>query len=398
MLAITNAKLYTISGPIIDRGTVIIANGKISAIGKDIPVPQGAEIFDAQGKTIMPGIVEAHCHLSVMDFGGDSWDHDADGASAPSGNLGPAVTPELESYYAFNPRHEQLRHALASGITTILTRPGSGKIVSGMGIIAKTYGKSRKEMVIMNPAEVKMALGENPKRNFGSRKMMPSTRMGSAAVLREALIKTQAYMKKKANTKPGEVFAVNYQLEALSKVLSGELKARIHAHRADDIMTALRISDEFGFQLSIEHASEAHLIVDEIVKRNVPCVLGPTFARSKVETRNKNFASAGQLERAGVKVCITTDAPVVAAEYLRTCVSLCHREGMSEEGALKAMTLTAAEIIGIDDRLGSLDVGKDADMIMFNGHPLSFLSRVERAWVNGEVAFDIERDKEDWER
>lgn len=398
MLAIINANLVTVTGPIVENGTLIIENGKIKAVGKNLAVPAQAEVLDAKGKYVMPGIVEAHCHLGVMDFGMDEDDDnnfDGDGASGPGAGFGPAVTPDFMSYYAFNPRHIQLKQALAAGVTTILTRPGSGKIISGMGMVCKTFGKSRKEMVLVNPAEVKMALGENPKRNFGSRNQMPSTRMGSGALLRDAFLKARSYMAKREKNPDTPV---DYQLEPLVKVLKGELKARIHAHRADDIMMALRAMDEFGFQMSLEHASEAHFILDEITKRNIPCVLGPTWARTKVETAEKDFASAGILEKAGVQVCVTTDAGVVPQEYLRTCVSLCHRAGMSEAGAIRAMTLTPAEIIGVEQRVGSLDVGKDADIVILDGHPLELLSQVEQVFVNGLLAFDIERDKEEWEK
>ena len=283
MLAIINATLITASGPVIEKGTIIVAEGKIKAIGKNLTLPKEAEVIDAKGKYVMPGIVEAHCHLGVMDFGADDDDDnnfDGDGGQG-RGTFGPAVTPELMSYYAFNPRHVQLRQAVESGVTTILTRPGSGKIMSGMGMVCKTFGKSRKEMVLINPAEVKMALGENPKRNFGSRNQMPSTRMGSGALLRDAFVKARNYMQKRE--KDPET-PINFQLEPLVKVLKGELRAHIHAHRADDIMMALRASDEFGFKMVLEHASEAHFILDEIVKRNISCVLGPTLARTKVET------------------------------------------------------------------------------------------------------------------
>lgn len=396
MLAITNATLITISGPVIEQGTLILDNGKIIAIGKGLAIPSEAEVINAEGKYVMPGIVEAHCHIGVMDFDTNEEDNqfDADGAPNGGASFGPAVTPELMSYYTFNPRHEQVKQSLAAGVTTMLTRPGSGKIISGMGMVVKTFGKNRKEMVLLNPAEVKMALGENPKRNFGSRNMSPSTRMGSGALLRDAFIKAKAYMAKRE--KDPET-PINFQMEPLVKLLKGELVAHVHAHRADDIMMALRASDEFGFKLTIEHASEAHLLLDELKKRNVPCILGPSMTRTKVETTRKDFASAGILERAGIKVCITTDAGVVPQEYLQTCVCLSHRAGMSEAGALRAMTLTSAEIIGVADRLGSLDVGKDADVLVMNGHPLELMTQVEQVYVNGILAFDINRDKEAWE-
>ena len=398
MLAIKNATLYPISAPVIEQGTLLIENGKIIALGADVAIPEGAEIIDATGKHITPGIVEAHCHLSVMDFGDDDDDNQMAMDSIPAGmnpGFGPAVTPDYMSIYSFNPQHDDLFRALSAGVTTILTRPGSGKIITGQGIVAKTFGKNRKEMVLRNPAELKVALGENPKRSFGSRRLMPSTRMGSAALLREAFFKGQEYMKKR-EANPN--FPYNPQLEPIAMALRGEIPVCIHAHRADDIMTALRVKDEFGFHCTIEHASEAHLIADELRKRNVPAVLGPTLARTKLETAGKDFVAAGILERAGVTVCITTDAGVVPIEHLRTSVSLSYRAGMSEAAALRAMTLTAAEVIHVEDRLGSLDAGKDADLVVFDQHPLSLLSSVLQTWVNGQLAYDSGRDLESWER
>ena len=396
MIAIINATLYPISGPIIPKGTILIEGSKIKAVGSDIAIPVGAEIIDAAGKHIMPGIVEAHCHLSIMDFGDDDDNQALDSAPAPMNpGFGPAVTPEMMAYYAFNPFHNDLYRSLTAGVTTILTRTGSGKILTGQGIVAKTHGKSRKEMVLRNPAELKAALGENPKRSFGSRRLMPSTRLGSAALFRDAFIKGQAYLEKRAQN---PLMPYNQQLEPIAMALRHEIPVCIHAHRADDIMTALRMKDEFGFNCTIEHASEAHLIAEELRKRNVPAVLGPTQARTKLETAGKDFVAAGILERAGVTVCITTDAGVVPIEHLRTSVSLSYRAGMSEAGALKAMTLTAAEVIHVADRLGSLDAGKDADLAIFDGHPLELLSRVEQTYVNGILAYDHLRDPEPWQK
>ncbi|MHB0886085.1 MAG: amidohydrolase [Bacillota bacterium] len=421
-LAIKNARLYTVSHGIIDRGTVVAEDGKIAAVGANFKVPAGATVIDASGKVVMPGIVEAHCHLSVFDFFEDDMEGGEGGgrAGGPGGGgagLPPATTPDLDYYWAFNPRSESLKLAYAAGVTTILTRPGSGKVISGQDLVAKTWGRSREEMVILHPAGVKMAFGENAKRNFGSRGLMPSTRMGIAALLREALTKAQNYKRRKEryaaklaeyekavkggkkDAKPPEPVPYDYQLEPLVKVLNHELPARVHAHRADDIMTVLRIADEFGFELSLEHASETHKIVSEVKKRNIPCVVGPTMvSRGKVETREKTFATPGILERAGIKVAITTDASVVPIEHLRMAACLAYREGMSEAGALSAITLAAAEIARVADRVGSLDVGKDADLLIMDGHPLQFRTSVLKTFIDGVEVFDRATFREDWER
>ncbi|MGE5561099.1 MAG: amidohydrolase [Chloroflexota bacterium] len=405
MLAIKNAKIHTVANGIIERGTVIVRDGKIAAVGVDLPIPADCEIVDATGLTLMPGIVEAHCHVASMEADDDDM---MDGGESGGGWGLPAATPELDYWYAFNPRSEGLKRAVAAGITTIMTGPGSGKIISGTNFAAKTAGDSRKQMIIKNPVGLKMAFGENPKRNYGSRHQMPSTRMGSAAVLREALIRAQNYMRKQeaaargvvgANGKPVEAPPLDYKLEPIVKVLKRELKARVHAHRADDIMTVLRIRDEFGIDITIEHASEADHIIDEVAKRGVPCIVGPTYiSRSKVETRGKTFATPGRLERAGIKVAITTDAGVVPIEYLRMSASLAYREGMSEAGTIRAITLSAAEILGVEDRVGSIEVGKDADLVLLNGHPLSLLTTVQKVWVDGVKRWDREIDKEAWEK
>ncbi len=419
-LAIKDARIYTASHGVIDRGTVVAENGKITAVGANVRVPGGAKVVDASGKVVMPGIVEAHCHLSVFDFFEDDMEGGEGGGRAggpDGGGLPPATTPDFDYYWAFNPRSDSLRLAYAAGVTTILTRPGSGKVISGQDIVTKTWGHSREEMVILHPAGVKMAFGENAKRNFGSRGMMPSTRMGIAALLREALTKAQNYKRRKElyakklaeyekavkggkkDAKPPEPVPSDYQLEPLVRVLNRELPARVHAHRADDIMTVLRIADEFGFELSLEHASETHKIVNEVKKRDIPCVVGPTMvSRGKVETREKTFATPGILERAGIKVAITTDASVVPIEHLRTAACLAFREGFSERGAIAGITLAAAEIARVADRVGSVDVGKDADLIIMDGHPLQIRTRVLKTFINGEEIYDRATFKEEWER
>jgi len=402
VLAVTNARIYTAAGEVINKGTILVENGRFKAVGADIAIPDDAEIIDAKGRAVTPGLVEAHSHLSVFGLF-DMEDMEGPGGGSDkamlTGGLSPATTPGLDYYWAFNPRHDSLKTALNSGVTTVLTGPGSGKIISGLNLVAKTAGKTRSDMVLKYPAGVKMAFGENPKRNFGNRKMMPSTRMGNAALLREALIKAQNYMKKREKAED-EPASTNLHLEPLVKLLKGELVARFHAHRADDIRTIMRIADEFSFEFTLEHATETHKLLDEVVKRDPACVVGPTYGtRVKVETRDKSFATPGILERAGVsRIAITTDAPVVPIEHLRTSASLAYVEGMSEEGTLKAITLGAAEIAGVADRVGSIEVGKDADFVIMDGPPLEFTTRVEQVFVNGKREFDLSTHKEDWEK
>lgn len=407
MKAIIGATVHSVSGPVIPGGVVLIDQGRIVAIGADIPVPADAEVTRADGMHLIPGIVEPHCHVGVFDWG-------MDGESGKSGNggLSEAVTPALDYLYALNPRAVAFRDAIAGGVTTLLTGPGSGKVVSGQSIVLKTAGRNRRSRILKAPAGVKMAFGENPKGNFGRRGIMPETRMGTAALLRNALEQAKNYMNRQelaskahpaagddAAAKPSGPPAVDFALEALAKVLRGELIARVHAHRADDIMTILRIRDEYGFRMTLEHATEAYKVKDEIARRGIPCVTGPSFgSRDKVELRDETFANPGILERAGIKTAITTDAPIVGIEYLRTEASIAHREGMSAAGALRAITLTPAEIIGVEGRVGSIEAGKDADLVLLSDEPLSFLSRVERVWVDGAPVYERSTWREDWQK
>lgn len=396
MLAITNARIYTGMGEVYDKAHVLIKNGKIAAIGPNIEIPSQAVQYDASGKTAIPGLVEAHCHLATRDGTGMQA---LAAKNAGAKELGGPTTPDWHTYYSFNPFHPQLKYAVRAGVTTILTRPGSGKVINGIGLVTKTFGRSRSQMVLRRESGVKMAFGENPKRAFGSKGQLPATRMGVAAVLRDALVKADNYRKRKRKAKKeGKPFSHNLTLEPLVRVLEGELVARVHCHRHDDIMSVLRIADEFNIKLSLEHATEAYKVAEEIAKRDIPCVTGPSFAsRDKVELRDETFANPGILEQHGILTAITTDASIVGIEYLRTQASLAHREGMTAEGALKAITINPARIIGVDDRVGSLEVGKDADIVLLNGEPLEFLSRVEQVFVNGVLAYDRNRDREDWE-
>jgi imidazolonepropionase-like amidohydrolase len=317
-------------------------------------------------------------------------------------------TAQVRAIYAINPDDQGLKDAVEGGVTGIWCAPGSANVIGGEGVTMRTYGRTMDEMILKSPSGLKAAFGENPKRVYGGQKKMPSTRMGTAAVLRDALVKAQNYMRKQdqaargvigPNGKPVEAPPVDYKLEPLVKVLKHEYRARIHCHRADDIMTVLRIKDEFNIDITLEHASEADRILEEVKAHDVPCIVGPTYiARTKVETAGKTFATPGRLERAGIKCCITTDAGVVPIEYLRFSAMLAYREGMSEAGTLRAITLTSAEILGVEDRVGSIEVGKDADLVLFNGHPLSLLSTVQKVYVDGVKRYDREIDREEWEK
>jgi imidazolonepropionase-like amidohydrolase len=399
MIAITNARILTITQGILENGTILIENGKIAAIGSSILVPADAEVLDAAGKTVTPGLIDAHCHTGIF-ADGIGWDHE-DGNEATD-----PITPHLRALDALHPDDMAWPELVEAGVTTVLTGPGSANLIGGQWICVKTQPKPNvADMVLLDPAGMKMALGENPKRVYGSQKKMPSTRMGNAAVLRSALIEGQNYQKKlekyaadmadyEKKTSAGDEDVKeptpperNLKMEALVKVLRREMKARIHCHRADDIMTAIRIAEEFNLDFTIEHATEGYKIAHILAEKNVPVTVGPALmSRPKYEMRGMHPKNPGILANAGVKVAIQTDE-MSAVKFLAINAALAVREGMPEDEALKAITVNAAEIIGVADRIGSLEVGKDADIVIFSGHPFDYKSVAETVIIDGVVVY-----------
>ena len=399
-LAFTAEKIYTVDqAGLLKNGIMLVENDKIVAIGQNIDVPSDYTLVDFGSNNIMPGMVEAHSHLIAHD-----WNHAEDSyeSGGSGGGLGRACVPAADYYYHFDPKHRHLDDALAGGVTTANILPGSGKIITGTGFVAKMHGKTRtrEDLVIVRNSGVKMALGENPKRAIGSTGAIPKTRMGSAAVLRNALFKAQEYMEKKEKAaQEGKDFKINMELEPLIPLLKREVPCRVHAHRSDDMMTAMRIGDEFNIIVILEHTTSGHLIAEEIAKRKIMCTLGPTMgSRSKQEVHAKGYNTAKVLEDAGITFALTTDASVLAIELLRLAGSLAWREGLSEEGTFKSVTINGAKLIGLEDRLGSLAVGKDADFAVYDGHPLSLRSSVLETWVNGVKAWDRKTWLEPWQR
>jgi imidazolonepropionase-like amidohydrolase len=357
--------------------------------------PKGAEIVDASGRFVVPGLVEAHCHVSLFADGIDARYYDGNEMTDP-------VTPHLRAIDAIHPEDLAFADLRRAGITTINTSPGSANIVGGQTAIVKTAGRTVEEMLVRAPAALKMALGENPKRVYGEQKKAPSTRMGSAGVLREALAMAQSYIERKTRheervaafhkgTKGAqrpEPFERDVRLEVLASALSREIPTHIHAHRADDIMTAIRIAEEFHLDLVLIHATEGYKIADILAEKAIPCIPGPVlFSRMKLELRGLTPRNAGLLSRAGVKVAIQTDEGS-ATRYLALNAALAVNEGMDEAEALRAITLTPAEILRIDDRVGSLEPGKDADLAVLTAHPFDIAySRVERVLIDGRTVY-----------
>jgi len=380
----------------IEGGTLLIEGGKILEVGREAGIPPDAEVIDAQGKYIIPGLIDAHCHTGLFPDGVGEEQSDDNEMTDP-------VTPHLRAIDAIHPEDMAFDDLRKAGVTTINTGPGSANIVGGQTAIVKTWGRTVEEMLIRAPAAMKMALGENPKRVYREQKKTPSTRMGNAAVLREWLTKAQNYLerwerykRRLANCKAGEKELEpperDLRLEELARVLKGEIPAHIHAHRADDILTALRIADEFGIKkLVLIHATEGYKVADILAEKGVPCVVGPIlFSRTKYELRGMNPKNPVILSQAGVKVAIQTDQ-MSAVKYILFDAALAVREGMDEKEALKAITIYPAEILGIADRVGSLEPGKDADLVILSAHPFEVAkSCVELVVMDGEIVYQKE--------
>jgi imidazolonepropionase-like amidohydrolase len=385
-VAITGGRVVPINGEPIDNGTVLVVDGKIAVVGADVKVPDGVQVIDAAGSWVLPGFVEAHGHVGVHEEA-EGW------AGSDTNEMTDPVTANVRALDAINPADLGFRDAVGGGVLAVNVNPGSGNPIGGQTCAMKCWGRTVDEMLLRAPAGLKSALGENPKRVYGEQKKTPSTRLGVAAVIRGAFVEASNYQAKidaEARKPEDERKPVDrdLKLEALAKVLRREIPWRQHCHRADDIATAMRIADEFGYDLVIDHGTEAHLVADLLAARNIPVIIGPLFtSRSKVELRNRSLANPGKLAAAGVTIAITTDHPVVPINFLVHQASLSVKYGLDRETALRALTINPARIIGVDDRLGSLEPGKDADLVIWSGDPLDVLSRVQRAFMDGREIY-----------
>jgi len=391
--AIVGGRVVPVTSEPIDGGTVLFDAGKITAVGgPDLAVPAGAEVVDAAGKWVLPGFVDAHVHLGVHEEGEGWAGRDTNESTRP-------VTAYVRAIDAINPAEQGFRDAIGGGVLAVNVNPGSGNPIGGQTVAIKCWGRIVDEMVLREPSGLKSALGENPKRNYGDRHETPSTRLGTAAVIREAFVDARNYQAKLAaaenrplsDRKPVDR---DLGLEALGRVLRREIPWRQHCHRADDIATAMRIAREFGYQLVIDHGTEAHLLADLIAAESVPVIIGPLFtSRSKVELRNRSLANPGRLAAAGITIAITTDHPVVPIHFLIHQASLAVKEGLDRQAALRAVTINPARILGVDSRIGSLEPGKDADLVIWSGDPLEVTSRAERAYTDGRQIYRYDYDR-----
>ena len=389
MQALVNGSLYTVSQGILEGGTILIDDqGKIAAVGTDVPVPDGAETLDASGLLVFPGFVDAHTHLGIWEEGVGQAFWDGNESTDP-------VTPHVRALDALNPRDQGLADARSAGVTTVCVTPGSANVICGQAVVIKTAGEVVDHMVLRQPAGLKMALGENPKSVYKPRDKMPSTRMGTAAIIREMMVQTQTYLDKKAQAAGDETGEKeppdeDLKLESIALALQGKIPVRIHAHRADDILTALRIGQEFGLQVTIEHCTEGHKVAAELAASGVPALVGPSLSsRSKMELRELSFSTAGVLQGAGVSVALISDHPFVPIQYLPLCGGLAVREGMDEVQALRAVTLTPAEILGVAGQVGSLAPGKHADLTLYQGHPFHDVqAQCRLTMIQGRIVHD----------
>ena len=384
MLLIQNGYIKPMVGEDIPGGSVLIGDdGKIVAVGLALEVPEDAIVIDAKGRLVTPGVVEAHCHIGL--------DNEAMGWEGRDYNEGvDPCTPQMRAIDSINPQDEAFANAIRSGVTTACTGPGSANVVGGTFAAIKLVGKRVDKMIVKHPLAMKCAFGENPKRFYGlGMKKSPMTRMGVAAVLRELLFKSRRYLEDK---EAGKNPAFDMKYEAMIPVLRGEIPLKAHAHRADDILTAVRVAKEFGVKLTLDHCTDGALIADELAEEGLPVFVGPTLGnKSKLELQNKSFDTPRILHEAGVPISIITDAPVIPLQYLPMCAGLAVNAGLPAEAAWHAITINPAVQTGIGDRVGSLEPGKDGDVVIWNADPLTTVGAKSAVTiVDGRIVYRVE--------
>lgn len=375
MLLIKNGFLNTMEDEELLYADLLIKNGKIAEISKNIEPSKKMQIIDATGLNVFPGFIDAHSHIGICE--------DKTSVQVDESNEGTTpITATVRGIDGVNPMDGAFHNALASGITGVMVGPGSANPIGGQFAFIKTHGRCVDDMVVLQPAAIKIAFGENPMTNYGLNGNMPSSRMGTASVIREELYRAKQYFENEENGR------MDFSLECYRALFEGKIPLKAHVHRADDIFTAIRIAKEFGLDLTLDHCTEGHLIAEGIAESGFPAIVGPSLAsRNKKEVGQSDFKTAGVLKKAGVTVALTTDHPVSRIQYLPLCAALAAKEGLGEKEALRAITIEAARICRVDDRLGSLKEGKDADIVIINGNPLEIASTVEFTIINGETVW-----------
>jgi len=381
MLLIQNGTLYTMEADKPTEGDILIRDGKIYEIAEKIKPPKSAQVLDVKGKLVFPGFIDAHSHIGISEERITATGDECNEGTTP-------ITPTMRGIDAINPMDSAFHNAVAAGITGVMAGPGSANPIGGQFAFIKTHGRCVDDMLVLAPAAIKIAFGENPMTNYGTNGNIPSTRMGIAALIREELFKAKQYFADKSRCEEQKEF----DMECYRELFEGKIPLKAHVHRADDILTAIRIAKEFGLKLTLDHCTEGHLIAEKIAESGYPAIVGPSMsARSKREVCFSDFKTPGVLQRAGVMVALTTDHPVVRLQYLPISAGLAVKEGMDEMGALRAITIDAARICGVDDRVGSLKVGKDADIIIYDNNPMEIHGCVYATIINGEVVWTNEK-------
>lgn len=390
MLIICNANLLTMGKKDFPNGYVIIKNSKIGEVGHMLELKlqklKDAKIIDVKGQYVMPGLIDAHCHIGLWE--------DSVGFEGDDGNeMTDPITPHLRGIDGIYHFDRAFTEARENGVTTVVVGPGSANVIGGQFAALKTVGNRIEDMLIKEPVALKIAFGENPKTIYNEKKQMPMTRMATAALLREQLFKAKEYgaalQKHEKNKEENDPPEFDMKMDILLKVLNREVPVKAHAHRADDILTAIRIAKEFNLDMTLEHCTEGYLISDILAKEKMDVILGPLLTdRSKVELRNQSLKAPGILSKAGVNVSIMTDHPCVPIQYLMLSAAMAVREGMESFAALRAITSQAAKACRIDKRVGSIETGKDADLVIYDGYPLDWNSKVQMTIINGNIVFE----------
>lgn len=382
MLLIKNGYIKTMAGKDIEKGCILVNDqGKIEKVAKTIKAEEGVEVIDAKGRLVTPGCVEGHCHIGLWnEINPQNDDHNE--------SINP-ITPHMRGIDAINPIDEAFEDALKRGVTTACTGPGSVNVVGGSFAVIKLYGNNVDKMAIKPTAAIKAAFGENPKRNYGElKKQTPVTRMAIAALLRELLIKSKKYAEE---DEAGIGHGFDIKLEAMIPVIRKEIPLKVHVHQADDILTAIRIAKEFDINITLDHCTDGILLTEELKEAGYPIMVGPMISGAhKVECKNRSYSNPAKLHAAGLSFCIITDSPVVPLEYLPTCAGLAVRDGLDKNVAWEAITINPARFLGVDDRVGSLEKGKDADIVIWNEDPLEAIgAKSYRTIVDGKVVYSM---------
>jgi len=372
MLLIKNGLLFTMDSEQPRQADMLIQDGKIKKIASSIAPEKDMKVVDAQGLRVLPGFIDAHSHIGIAQ------EKETIQGDITNEGTNP-ITPCMRAIDAVNPMDSAFHNAVATGVTGVLVGPGSANPIGGQFAFIKTHGRRIDDMIVLAPAAIKIAFGENPMTNYGMNGNMPSTRMAIASLIREELFKAQQYFANQSSSQQKD-----FAMECYRDLFEKKIPLKAHVHRADDILTAIRIAKEFDLGLTLDHCTEGHLIAEEIAQSGYPAIIGPTLAsRTKDEVSQSDFKTPGILQRAGVTVALTTDHPVSRIQHLPLCAGLAAKEGWDDQHALRAITIDAARICRVAHRLGSLTPGKDADFVIWDGNPLEIRANVKATFING---------------